>query len=95
MQIQVVSEINANPEYRHCSSKVSVGEYGNMFNTALVREQLADINKHCGVYASVGGAPEAYGSRRVCVCVCVCVSVCPCVCTSFACISLQQLKTKR
>ena len=33
-------------------------------------------------YASVGGAPEAYGSRRVCVCVCVCVcvSVCLCVC---------------
>ena len=26
-------------------------------------------------YASVGGAPEAYGSRRVCVCVCVCVYV--------------------
>ena len=26
-------------------------------------------------YASVGGAPEAYGSRFVCVCVCVCVSV--------------------
>ena len=25
------------------------------------------------VYASVGGAPEAYGSRSVCVCVCVCV----------------------
>ena len=22
-----------------------------------------------GYYASVGGAPEAYGSRRVCVCV--------------------------
>ena len=30
----------------------------------------------CCNYASVGGAPEAYGSRRVCVCVCVCVSVC-------------------
>ena len=29
-------------------------------------------------YASVGGAPEAYGSRHVCVCVCVCVSVCVC-----------------
>ena len=28
-----------------------------------------DIN-----YASVGGAPEAYGSRRVCLC--ICVSVC-------------------
>ena len=27
-------------------------------------------------YASVGGAPEAYGSRRVCVCVSVCVCVC-------------------
>ena len=27
-------------------------------------------------YASVGGAPEAYGSRRrVCVCVCLCVCV--------------------
>ena len=26
-------------------------------------------------YALVGGAPEAYGSRRVCVCVCVCVCV--------------------
>ena len=24
-------------------------------------------------YASVGGAPEAYSSRFVCVCVCVCV----------------------
>ena len=28
----------------------------------------------CNYYASVGGAPEAYGSRRVCVCVCVCHS---------------------
>ena len=27
-------------------------------------------------YASVGGAPEAYGSRFVCVCVCVYLSVC-------------------
>ena len=26
-------------------------------------------------YASVGGAPEAYGSRCVCVCVCVCVCI--------------------
>ena len=33
------------------------------------------------VYASVGGAPEAYGSRRVCLYV-------------FACISLQRLKAK-
>ena len=51
------------------------------------------------VYASVGGAPEAYGSRRVClcvcVCVCVCVSVCLSVCMSFTHISLQRLKTKR
>ena len=39
------------------------------------------------IYASVGGAPEAYGSRRRRVCVCVCV----CVCLSFACISLQRL----
>ena len=23
----------------------------------------------------MGGAPEAYGSRRLCVCVCVCVCV--------------------
>ena len=36
-------------------------------------------------YALVGGAPEAYGSRRVCVCLCVCMS--------FARISLQWLKT--
>ena len=27
------------------------------------------------VYASVGGAPEAYGSRHVCVCLSVCVYV--------------------
>ena len=46
-----------------------------------------------GSYASVGGAPEAYGSRRVCVS--VCVSVCVCVCMSFVRISLQRLKTKR
>ena len=40
-------------------------------------------------YASVGGARRhTYGSRRrVCVCLCVCMS--------FACISLQRLKTKR
>ena len=42
-------------------------------------------------YASVGGAPEAYGSR----CVCVCLSVCLFVYMSFAHISLQRLKTKR
>ena len=36
-------------------------------------------------YASVGRAPEAYGSRHVCVSVCM----------SFTCISLQWLKTKR
>ena len=41
-------------------------------------------------YASVGGALEAYGSRRVC-----CLSVCLSVCMSFARISLQRLKTKR
>ena len=29
--------------------------------------------KFCYIYASVGGAPEAYGSLCVCVCVCVCV----------------------
>ena len=28
-------------------------------------------------YASVGGAPEAYSSRFVCVCVCVCVCISP------------------
>ena len=38
-------------------------------------------------YASVGGAPEAYGSRRLCVCLSVFMS--------FARISLQRLKTKR
>ena len=31
-------------------------------------------------YASVGGAPEAYGSCHVCVCVYVLVCVCVCVC---------------
>ena len=42
----------------------------------------------CSIYyASVGGAPEAYGSRPVCVCVCVCMSLPP--------VSLQWLKGKR
>ena len=49
-------------------------------------------------FASVGRAPEAYGSRRVCVCtvcvtcvcVCGCLSVCLYVCMSFALVSLQQ-----
>ena len=36
-------------------------------------------------YALVGRAPEAYGSRPVCVCVCVCVVP----------VSLQWLKDKR
>ena len=40
-------------------------------------------------YASVGGAPEAYGSRLVCVLVCVCV------CNSVPPISRRALKTKR
>ena len=40
-------------------------------------------------YALVGGAPEAYGSRRVCVYMCVCV------CNSVPPISRRALKTKR
>ena len=40
----------------------------------VIIDQDSEIEvKDC--YASVGGAPEAYGSRRVCMCVCVCVCV--------------------
>ena len=45
-------------------------------------------------YALVGGAPEVYGSRPMCVCgeghTCVYLSVC----MSFVPVSLQLLKTK-
>ena len=60
-----------------------------MSSTDAAQLALAKAAKFwCTCYASVGSAPEAYGScRRVCVCLCVCLP--------FACISLQRLKTKR
>ena len=45
-------------------------------------------------YASMGGAPEAYGSCHVCVCVYVLVCVCVCVCNSVPLISQRAQKTK-
>ena len=42
---------------------------------------------HYHIFASVGGALEAYGSFLVCECVCVYVCVCVCVCV---CVFLRE-----
>ena len=55
----------------------------------------ANISMFVYYYASVGGAPEAYGSCcrmcvvYMCVCVCVCVCVCACVCVG-VCVYLSR-----
>ena len=60
----------------------------NALQAVACSQRLTQNKKSVFNYASVGGAPEACGSRRVCV------SVCVCVCMSFARISLQRIKTK-
>ena len=40
----------------------------------LMSACLSELKQGMGNYASVGGAPEAYGGRLVCVCVCVRIS---------------------
>ena len=76
--LSVVAELW--PNIISYTSLYSIGRSRNLFFSCI------DPGAY---YALVGRAPEAYGSRRVCV------SVCVCVCMSFVHISLQRLKTKR
>ena len=49
---------------------------GTLYLTVVIKHiERWNGNETASDYASVGGAPEAYDSRRVCVCVCVCVYV--------------------
>ena len=46
----------------------------SLVSYSLYHHKQCTDTLHHDHYASVGGAPEAYGSRRVCVCLYVCLS---------------------
>ena len=91
------TQLETDAPHRHMYEFYLVSYYSCSFSECMynVKKFLPNTtttdNTEMPNYASVGGAPEAYGSRPVCVCVCARARACACLPP----VSLQRLKGYR